>query len=364
MTIHCTSLTVYFEGTANPLLGYKAGAFVNYVTQIGLFYDITKGVDLSTVKSKDQYPSFPARFKIGFDGCGVTNGMSGLIFADGLRSQCDDVKRHVCALLECGHTKIILNAVGLSRGAIAVLYLAQLLGDLDPAQVELNLLLFDPVPGNLISSSKFFDIFGASTANSSLDLTKCGNIGKVLALYPYEPLPDMAFHAPSLPNYPSSCEWVEDACLGCHQGALFCSGNLPSRLSYLQISEWLTDRGVAFDLTDKRKYDVVHGLRRPPDTCVDWMRDELLRMIKEERSMVRHAHSAPSGGTIVRREGKCLFLNKYHKKLSEQLDKPRPVQAPESRACEFMLEVQRPSGGSLLGSVFKSSSRSAAYEQR
>ena len=44
-------------------------------------------------------------------------------------------------------------------------------------------------------------------------------IKRVLAIYPCEALPDLAFHAPILPKYPPGADVEEDATLGCHQGA-------------------------------------------------------------------------------------------------------------------------------------------------
>lgn len=52
----------------------------------------------------------------------------------------------------------------------------------------------------------------------SLDLRGCVHVRRVLALYPYEPLPDIAFHAPLLPAYPPQALVEEDVTLGCHQG--------------------------------------------------------------------------------------------------------------------------------------------------
>lgn len=366
----CTNVTVYFEGTANSI------DHIHPVTQIGLFASITKGIDLNTIR-RDQYESFPGPFKLSFDGCGVSNGMRGLLFADGLLSQCQQVQRHVRTLMECGHSKIVLTAVGLSRGGIAVLFLAQLLGDINRELLQLNLLLFDPVPGNLISSSRFLDVMGTSTANSSLDLSKCKNICKILALYPYEPLPDIAFHAPTLPNYPSvdegnQCDIVEDASLGCHQGALFCTENVESILSYLQISEWLLDCGVTFN------YLGAQAVARSPETCLVMMDKELMRLNKESRRVVRHAHSLPAGGCIVRHRGKARFLNRYHKKLSLLLNGGQ--KSGEGGTChrnasaedvsigsykhEVLLEVQRPKSwrGNISSLLGRSSSRPAVYE--
>lgn len=57
-----TTLTVYFEGTANAL---KA-----HTTQIGLFYELTDAVDLSGQVRRDRGQSYEdgGHYKIAFDG--------------------------------------------------------------------------------------------------------------------------------------------------------------------------------------------------------------------------------------------------------------------------------------------------------
>lgn len=205
-------VNVYFEGTANALS--------NLITQVSLFADITEGYDLREVRLETEN-SENKRYVIAFDGCGVTNGTFGIIFASGLSDQCALVREKIEILICNGNSTITVNAVGLSRGGVAVIYLAQELQVLmNRAKIKLNLLLFDPVPGNLISTSKWLDIIGLNTANQAMSLSSCVNIDNILALYPYEPLPDFSFHAPLIPSYPSDCKVEEDACLGCHQGIL------------------------------------------------------------------------------------------------------------------------------------------------
>ena len=111
-----------------------------------------------------------------------------------------------------------VNVLGLSRGGIAAYMLARHVSGLKCAsRLRLNLCVFDPVPGNLVSTAKYLDLFGnVTTANRHIDLRGC-RIVRCLALYPADPLPDLAFHAPLLPDYPTGCEVEEDATLGCHQ---------------------------------------------------------------------------------------------------------------------------------------------------
>lgn len=78
-------------------------------------------------------------------------------------------------------------------------------------------MLFDPVPGNQIVTTKLFDPMNFTTANSAIDVTSCtGVLRQVLAIYPYEPLPAITFHAPLLPVYPDRhCQVEEIVTLGC-----------------------------------------------------------------------------------------------------------------------------------------------------
>ena len=125
-----------------------------------------------------------------------------------------------------------VNVLGLSRGGIAAYMLARHVSGLKCAsRLRLNLCVFDPVPGNLVSTAKYLDLFGnVTTANRHIDLRGC-RIARCLALYPADPLPDLAFHAPLLPDYPTGCEVEEDATLGCHQACPLCThGMIPTAL--------------------------------------------------------------------------------------------------------------------------------------
>ena len=302
--------------------------------------------------------------------------MMGTIFATGLHTQCKEVESHIQKMLSLtpsslfsafsssikssetkseSHSKIVvnLNVVGLSRGGIAAIQLAQMLHYITPDRLHLQLLLFDPVPGNLIGSSRYLDIFGMNTANSSLDMRKCYNLCDVLALYPYEPLPDLAFHAPVLPQYPPQCTVVEDATLGCHQGALFCScRSLESRLSYFRIHEWLEKHGTKLyqyqgnttpDATTRTAGTLAamtqgNKLGMTPQQCKDLMDEIMLPPNREIAPIVRYTHSLPPGAVItlhgmspsdtVQQDGNlnspsgCVmhFLNKHHQELSERLN--------------------------------------------
>ena len=156
--------------------------------------------------------------KIAFDGCGVTHGCCGTLFATGLREQTQVVRQKLEAIMlspDLHKRRVRLNVVGLSRGGCAAIILAQELCHISGTELSMvqssifymqltdrvvvqALFLFDPVPGNLCWATTIncFNI-----ASQCLDLSMCtNNLMNVTAIYPHEPLPDLAFHAPVIPR--------------------------------------------------------------------------------------------------------------------------------------------------------------------
>lgn len=308
----------------------------------------------------------------------------GTLFANGLQDQCNEVKIYIENILSVksttwfrfvsstnsskqslGDNKVVLNVVGLSRGGIAAIQLAKTLAHIPPERLQINLMLFDPVPGNLITSSKLLDPLSLNTANSSLDLRDCHNLNDVLALYPFRPLPDFAFHAPVLPEYPVHCKVEEDAVLGCHQGALFCqSKSIESRLSFFRIHEWLTvhktnlfpiARDESAARTDFNFTATSLGARlfMTPLDCKTLMDEVMKPPNNDVERIIRHAHSSPPGAMIILNSlpksdfvgapSSVLYLNKYHQQLSERLNESDKL--PKNVECQIklFLEVYRPS---------------------
>jgi hypothetical protein len=210
-------LSVFFCGTDGNLADPR--------TLIEYFYRWTVADELDQHTRNDDEMSVivtdrPARthLKLAFDGCGTAFGAMGVLFASGLQQQVAVAVAHIRKLLQKipPLTALHVNVVGLSRGACAAMFLAQHLSSFDSMRLHLNLCLFDPVPGNLIATSDL-DCCLMTTANQATDLRACAPLRRVLALYPHEPLPDLAFHAPLMGQYPSLCQVEEDVFLGCHQ---------------------------------------------------------------------------------------------------------------------------------------------------
>jgi hypothetical protein len=199
----------------------------------------------------------------GFDGCGTVAGIFlGGLFGVGLEGQAREVMRQIQDLNQLGK-KVILNCYGHSRGAIAALLLAKMLGKLSVSQVEINLALLDPVPGNLPFTTKI-DFLDFTLTNQVLNLSDCQNLRKVLCLYPYKPLFYFAGHAPVISIYPKGCVVEEDVILGCHSQAqfqyiepeniLFSSASF---IGYSRILNFLKACGSKYEFKDIVSYSII-----------------------------------------------------------------------------------------------------------
>lgn len=336
--------TAYFEGTANIV--------ERRTTQVGLFHELDRGIDVGNDVASAAQAARTAReqnrrgrrlrFKMGVDGCGHENGLAGVVFAVGLRGQCERLAACVRAVRGVlGEPRTQLNVVGLSRGAVAALAVAEMLGaapsqfvgagtedmddgastppssssslnvpdspripDSDPRlkaesvtealrypqepvsmdarllarrTLRLHLLLFDPVPGNQVYTTRYLDPLRVTTGNQAMDVSSSdGILRRVLAIYPYEPLPAITFHAPLVPRYPASASVDEIASLGCHQGALLCAPNrISCRLSYAMVRGFLVnDCGVK--LRGCRPFDEALATRQATLRVLEMLRAVLV----------------------------------------------------------------------------------------
>ena len=98
----------------------------SFDTQIGAFaLKLCPATDVTT----QSIPSpVPKQMKIAFDGCGVTHGCCGTLFAAGLREQTQVVRQKLEAIMlspDLQKRRVRLNVVGLSRGGCAAIFLAQ-----------------------------------------------------------------------------------------------------------------------------------------------------------------------------------------------------------------------------------------------
>mmetsp|Transcript_831 Transcript_831/g.996 ORF Transcript_831/g.996 Transcript_831/m.996 type:complete len:340 (+) Transcript_831:64-1083(+) len=291
-------LIVFFEGTANTL--------DPLTTQIGIFAAACQATNVTAGAGSVQVSEGP--WKMAFDGCGVTHGTLGALFAAGLDEQCNSVVGVVKAIMKQHPIKVV--AVGLSRGGIACMKLALKLSKFSNTEVSLSMLMFDPVAGNAVWTGFPY------TASLSQNLQCCKNLERVLAIYPFEPLPDIAMHAPSLVKYPPETNVEEDVSLGCHQGALFMTSPRPtvshtiaSNLSFRRIVDYLESEGIELIFPD--------GIYQPTrEHCLEICRNEVK---KDAPKSIRITHDKTGmNRKIVRQcneEQKHEWLNKQHRQL-------------------------------------------------
>lgn len=262
-----------------------------------------------------------AQLKMAFDGCGVAYGCRGVVFAHGLDEQTERTVERVKELLEANpKLAITVNALGLSRGGMALLILAQKFArQFSSARVELNLLLFDPVPGNLLTTAKC-DMCRCSIANQNIDLRDAHCVKHILALYPHEPLPDVACHAPILPLFPSSANVEEDVTFGCHQGALFPQMGLQSWLTFHRLHDFLVEHGTQFN--ERELWERCSNVPRDRSTLLRMLEAALHDAKEPLTTRKAHNHRCCSTGLIWRGQaGGAVFVNKQHRQLLAMLDK-------------------------------------------
>src|SRR3990167_3477339 len=277
-------LTVYFSGT---------GHFIEDTSNLG-------GYLYANTNEDDRH------IKIGFNGCQVDYGTKGLIFGTGLEEQCKQVVDTVIALLKQGK-RVVLNGYGHSRGAIACLLLAKMLGNFDKDLVEVNLTLMDPVPGNLLITSKI-DLMSLSLARQTMDVSKCRNLNNVLTVYPNKPLPYFSFHAPLVPKYPPRCKVKDEIVPGCHSGAQTTNFKSPdSGITFNLISRFLNKLGTLW----KWKLNI-----EKKDQLLDRY-NQVIRS-KHSRDKVRGCHATSPVKIKTRYSDKAPYLSPSHEKLTKK----------------------------------------------
>ncbi|MCW8407815.1 hypothetical protein OQJ13_02385 [Legionella sp. PATHC035] len=210
------TLTAIFEGTIYEI--EKPHTHLHRV----LMQDC-RGERICSAKEVNQDKD-ATHYKMGFNGCGIDYGYKGVLFGVGLEEQSDQVVEVVKKLIQDGY-KVKLNCIGLSRGGIAAILATLKLSQIDRFHLETNLLLLDPVPGNLFYTA-FLDFFNYSLANRAVDLSRSKNLNYVETLYPYLEVGDdtgefvdqllAKFHIPIRPTYPKHCEVREEVILGAH----------------------------------------------------------------------------------------------------------------------------------------------------
>jgi hypothetical protein len=243
-----------------------------------------------------------SQIKMGFNGCAVDYGFNGAIFGSGLDEQSAQVINCVMQEIKAGH-QVTLNIYGHSRGGIAALLLAKQLGNIDNKKFAMNLALLDPVPGNLITTSKI-DPFRISLATKTMDLSDCKSLKKVLALYPHIPLSDIQCHAPLLISYPKESEVQEEVVGGCHAETEQISHS-SAALVRLRVEEFLVKNGT--QLQTSRDYYNAEATKR------SYLLLYQEALAKVDQGFSRKVHSARE--IVITTTPGAKYLNDRHKAL-------------------------------------------------
>jgi hypothetical protein len=324
------TLTVIFEGTIFSI--EEANTHLHHV-----LYRDCEGIRITSADDLADHPD-ATHLKMGFNGCGVDFGITGLLFGSGLETQFAQVERVVKQLIRDGY-KVKLNAIGLSRGGVASILLAKQLGDIDQFHLETNLLLLDPVPGNMLITS-LLDYFNFTLANQAMDLSHSKNLKYVEALYPYLEVGDDSgdmvdqllakLHTPIRPTYPAHCEVREEVILGAHLNAFQDLSTIDQQphalhgidfipivrqLSKEIINEFLKKVNAISQISDEDDIPIIFSrFIEEKDRWIQWLQEIIADLIPKDRPL----HSQDDSRLSASNNG--LFLNKTHRELLESTD--------------------------------------------
>lgn len=284
------------------------------MTQIELFGQWCRAIDLSELDGDIALveQQEPIHYKLRFDGCGHAFGFMGVVFGAGLSQQASLLKSRVSELIELYRRRVVVNLVGLSRGAVACLIAAKKLAKFDSAVLKIHMLAFDPVPGNFVTSAKL-DFLHITHAWANMDLRDIPALDTALLLYPYEALPDVAVHAPMIPIFDPGVA-TYDVILGCHQGAMWNHGHVDAHIQSLDT--WISATLI-------KNFLISHGTvleRELVDRLFPSDDAKLLQHLDAEcairASSERSTHSY--GSIKILRVQDAPFLNKFHAILQQQ----------------------------------------------
>lgn len=320
------TLTAVFEGTIYNI--EEPNTHLHHVLNTD-----AEGIQIRSIEELNAHPE-ATHFKIGFNGCGVDYGIQGLLFGSGLDVQYKQVAEIVKELIKQGH-QVKLNAIGLSRGGVASLLLAKQLAKIDKFHLETNLLLLDPVPGNLFLTP-ILDYFNLTLANQALDVSSSRNLTFVEALYPYLEVGDdsgkladqvvASFHIPIRPTYPQHCEVKEEVILGAHLNAFQDLSTIEQQtravhgvdtipiirqLSLELINKFLQRVGALSEAGQQTDVSVIASrFAQDPERWNVWLDSLKTRLLPKDRPL----HSLDDSRLSANPHG--LYINKIHREVN------------------------------------------------
>ncbi len=243
--INGTDESANFYGAHVPIYTNKDGSRVTSLANLLHYMTIQDG--------KNQ--------AICLDGCGINNQYLrdfGFIFTWNLESQINILAEKI--KFETQTEQIILNVYGFSRGGAGAFLLAKKLSDVPAERLEINILAFEPVPGNFVNNVYIDKALGFDLTLSSeiSDLRSCKNIKRAHSIY--NNIETSYCFARILPALPIKCEKSVDVVPGNHFYAqlfriyqrtngkyVIIPQNSETVIEFHQVSRFLEKCGTRFD---------------------------------------------------------------------------------------------------------------------
>ena len=289
------------------------------------------------------------------EGCGVKNNDMrdfDAIFTFNLVKQIKQLENEIRDSIKSSKEKLRLNLYGFSRGGAGVFLLCQNLKDISSDELEINLVSFEPVPGNFITGVYADSFLGVNYTLSNMvyDLSECKNINDSLILFTNQPLPDFACHGPILPALPKSANSLTEVIPGCHKGAeLFMveSGNVirpynnESAIAFYHVISFLQKNGTHFNFNNVSLSSELVYLTKDLDLTEKGLLN-LKRLYNEVQS--KYSNKKPTSramhfGNSIFTHSQQKHVNTFHQELegvkvdsdstmlSIQEKNPQPVSA-------------------------------------
>ena len=197
-------------------------------------------------------------------GCGIDNPDKrdmGIVNSFHLEAQMNDLAANIASVANNSNEEYIVNIYGMSRGGVATYMLSQKLKVLTP-NIKINIISFDPVPGNTISTVNLDRLTKQTLTQQNADLRHCNNMQNALVVFTNHPLPPQIAHAPLMPRLPETCSTIVRIVPGAHKSmSMFTKDGdeikpffLDAVIPFHLAVEELTKRGVEFDF-EKFKLD-------------------------------------------------------------------------------------------------------------
>lgn len=204
---------------------------------------------------------------------------------------------------------LTLNCCGAGSGGISALRLTACLAHVPKIQLDINLLLIDPVGKTLTPS--LFSVFSAGQGTTLPDVSGSRNLSRVLSLY----AASRSVTVPLFPEYPAQCAVEEEVCPGAH-AEIQKMDPVAGRLVYLRSLLFLQECGTSFSASISLDGKLFHANRDTQVLAAD-LADiyQFFVSCHEEKEVLTQRQGYGQRRVYIAAENSGNYLNTHHRLL-------------------------------------------------